>query len=240
MCASAIDSVASSVLSESFARRFIDLLKRYQGTPMSVTALHSKMWFEAGEPSTYLETNPVHFGAGSTGHSIVLQPLKKEPKDLQKLKQESAASVGKVLVTVSLKGRATLPDEPAFEKWLLTMIPPNLRDIKVQAVFDSDSILILATIPIAAWDMLREDGTITYCSVVKSDNLLLAFAAATGQAQERDLAERFRPRGKENQPFGGSSSGGAQNVKQTVLLTLTEGTEVERFSLYVIICLLAV
>ncbi|KAK3166699.1 hypothetical protein OEA41_009824 [Lepraria neglecta] len=187
MCASAIDSVASSILSESFTRRFIDLLKRYQHTPMSVAALHSEMWFEAGEPSTYLETNPVHFGASSTGHSIFLQPLKKEPKDLQKLKQESAASVGKVLVT--------LPDEPAFEKWLLTMIPPNLRDIRVQAVFDSDSMLILVTIPIVAWDMLKEDGTI--CLL---------------QAQERGLPERVRPRGKENQPFGGSSSG-AKNVK---------------------------
>lgn len=109
MCASALDSVASSVLSESFARRFIDLLKRYQNTPISVAALHSKMWFEAGEPSTYLETNPVHFGASSTGLSIVLRPLKKEPKDLQKFKQESAASVGKVLVIVSLKAEPLYP-----------------------------------------------------------------------------------------------------------------------------------
>ena len=45
---------------------------------------------------------------------------KQEPKELQRLKQESPASVGKVLVTVSLKGRATLPDERASKQWLLT------------------------------------------------------------------------------------------------------------------------
>ena len=93
------------------------------------------------------------------------------------------------------------------------MISPNLRDIEVQAVFDSDPSLILATIPIAAWHMLKEDGTIAYCGVVKSDNLLLAFAAALAQAQERGLVERFWPRGRENLPCGGNSSGGAQNVK---------------------------
>jgi hypothetical protein len=50
---------------------------------------------------------------------------------------------------------------------------------------------------VTAWNMLKEDGTIAFCGIVKSDNLMLAFT----EAQERGLAERIRPRVTKTSPL---------------------------------------
>lgn len=201
LCACSLESIASGNLAQSFTRRFIDLLKRYRRTAMSVNGLHSIMWSEAGDPATYLEYTPNVFGCGGDGNSIVLRPGVNDPADVQELKQRKAACAGKVVVTVSLKGRSALPDEPGFKQWILSKLPPDVSDIKVEAIFDAESTVILATIPYSAWDILQFDDKITFVAVVKSNNLLLNDA----WKEDRALAVRPRPGRDENQPFGESS-----------------------------------
>ena len=201
LCASGFESTASSNLDKSFTRRLNDVILRHRNTPMSVTSLHDIVWSEALDQATFLAHTPHTFGCGRDGSSIVLEPLATESRELQALRQNTAASHGKVLITVSLEGKTVMPDKATFIKWLTTHVPTNIQNVKVQALFDSHSTVVLATIPFAAWDALQTDPLVEFVAVVESDNLLLPETWKDPGV----LSIPLRPKGDENQPFAGPS-----------------------------------
>ena len=63
---------------------------------------------------------------------------------------------GRVLVSISFAEVDFAPNYDNFKRWLTNNIPPEVADIKVEAVFDSTSHIFLVSMPIEIWTMLPE------------------------------------------------------------------------------------
>jgi hypothetical protein len=80
--------------------------------------------------------------------------------DLQDIKKRNIKSRGRVLISVRLQGKVTLPDMEEWKKWLAEGIPTDVSEIKLQAVFDSSFTVCLMTVPIEVWDIMADDDAI--------------------------------------------------------------------------------
>ena len=74
--------------------------------------------------------------------------------------------------------------------------PSDVADIQVEAVFDSHSALCLLTLPIAVWDMAKNNEAFSFIAYVESSNLMNsdAFnAVSTGILESRSGNVAIRP-----------------------------------------------
>lgn len=74
----------------------------------------------------------------------------------------------KVLVSIALAGEQNLRTEEWID-WLMS-IPAVARSVEVEGFFESDSTLILLSLPIAVWDMLPGTAAISFIAFVRSRN----------------------------------------------------------------------
>ena len=99
-----------------------------------------------------------------------------------------------------MKGYTTMPNIQEFKGYLLSQIPQNVADIKVEAAFETTSQLYLVSLPASVWIMLEKNENVEFVAHIKSGNKL------QGGLSEATLVQR--PKGSENIGFqGGSSSG---------------------------------
>lgn len=191
LVAASMENIASIHLHISFTRRLIDILVDADGAALNIVTIHALMVKGMTAAGTAMDYTPVHVGANSKP-SIVLKRLAGDPsRDAQYHRRLNTSSAGKVLVSLSLEGYGSVPNAMEFQKWLLTNVPANLASVKVEAVFDKDSQLILLTLPIEVWDCLDIKAGFKFVDYVKSHNLLL---------EPPGLSERPRQRGGENSP----------------------------------------
>ncbi|GAD95479.1 hypothetical protein ANI_1_2040184 [Paecilomyces variotii No. 5] len=174
LVASAVESTSSAVIQRSFTRRLIDLLKSQINPVMTVAQIHAKLVNQANSPATGLDSTPVHI-ACENKHTITLHPLKRKPRELPALKRGDELADGKVLVSILLQGKTSIPSVSEWEEWLARAIPEDIADIKVEAVFETGSALCLMTMPIAVFDMLKghnRTGAFGFVAYVESNNLM--------------------------------------------------------------------
>lgn len=121
------------------------------------------------------------------GHSIELAPLpattasatpsEYEPMNVspsqasmlstpsqQSMSSTRTAADTRVLLAVSLAGDAA-PDVSQWKSWLTSQTPWDVTkiEVKVEAVFESHSTMLLASVPVFAWNSLPENSA--YVSV---------------------------------------------------------------------------
>jgi hypothetical protein len=83
----------------------------------------------------------------------------------------------RALVSISFHGRS-LPDDQEFVRWLTHLYPAEISGVQVQhieleASHDSNSTLMLISMPISLWAMLPEAPGCSIVGFVKSGNNLL-------------------------------------------------------------------
>jgi len=172
LVASASESIASSEIEKSFSRRLIDLIRNLDSPDTTVARIHAKLVNQANNPSNQVEYSPVHV-ASATKPSITIGPVHPILRELRGLRQEKKdLSDGKVLVSVLVQGKAAVPDVAQWEKWLAREIPSDVADIKVEAVFGSFSALCLLTMPIAIWDMVKNNPAFNFIAYIQSSNIM--------------------------------------------------------------------
>ncbi|KAL8941025.1 MAG: hypothetical protein Q9211_001991 [Gyalolechia sp. 1 TL-2023] len=172
LVSASMESQAGAALHNSFTKRLINLLKESAGAPQSVVSIHATLIANMKSTNAGMEATPIHIG-GKSKPSIVLERLAKTPKDVQAVKMSDTTGAGKILISVALQGQASIPDAQHFEDWLLSKMPPNLASVKVEAVFQASSQIVLFTVPVEVWDCLEGTGAFTFIDHVDSHNLLL-------------------------------------------------------------------
>ncbi|KAL8899012.1 MAG: hypothetical protein Q9207_006408 [Kuettlingeria erythrocarpa] len=222
LVAAATENIAGSAIQTSFTRRLIDRLVANNGTHQSVASIHASMISNMKATNTTMEKTPIHIAA-NTKPTVILQRLARTPKDVQKVQQFDTRGAGKVLISVSLQGQANLPNVQAFEKWLLSHIPPHVASVKVEAAFRSSSHIVLFTVPYEVWPYLDGNEGFQFIDYVDSHNLLITTPIQQGQgspskgspAQDptspgfpsQSSGPGPKPGGQENYPFRPSGSG---------------------------------
>jgi hypothetical protein len=103
----------------------------------------------------------------------------------------------KVLLSVAFEEDQWLDTEEWLE-WLLA-IPALTKHAHLEAVFKSDSALLLMTLPVAVWDMLPEELACSFLGFVHSRNMMLdeqATSRVKAQAENfnaHDLLSKVEP-----------------------------------------------
>ena len=194
---SSAEGTATTQVLPSFTNRLTQLLESHNGAPATIVQLHGQLVSNMRLSGFDMKNTPVHVGA-KTKNSICLQGLEK--REVRGLQAHQTSGAGKVLVSLSMQGQATLPDVKKFQDWLTSNLPPNLASVEVEAVFESSSSLILFTLPLEVWDCLEETGAFEFIDFVDSHNLLLP------EKNPSKPGTALPVRQKENVPFESSSS----------------------------------
>jgi hypothetical protein len=105
----------------------------------------------------------------------------------------------RILVTAHIEQALTQKDSNDIKKWLLTEVPAVVKDIdiRLEGLWDSESTMLLFSIPIAVWTQLPNTTAWSYVGTVTSHNKLLQ----TNITVANPLAIRPLP-GTENAPAG--------------------------------------
>jgi hypothetical protein len=105
----------------------------------------------------------------------------------------------RILVTAHIEQALTEKDGNDIKKWLLTEVPGVVKDIylRLEGLWDSESTMLLFSIPIAVWTQLPNTTAWSYVGTVTSCNKLLQ----TNTTVANPLAIRPLP-GTENAPAG--------------------------------------
>ncbi|KAE8353385.1 hypothetical protein BDV28DRAFT_133226 [Aspergillus coremiiformis] len=171
LAASAFESPAAANIDLSLTHRFIDLLNELETQEITVAQVHAKLVRKANHAESCLLYTPVHV-ASEQKPSVTLHPLQGLSREVASLRKTGELADGKVLVSVLVKGKTSIPNVEQWINWLATSIPEDVADIKIEAVFESKSSLCLLTMPIAVWDMVKYDESYSFVAFVESHNIL--------------------------------------------------------------------
>ncbi|KAE8386798.1 hypothetical protein BDV23DRAFT_186907 [Aspergillus alliaceus] len=139
---------------------------------ITVAQVHAKLVQKANHAESRLMYTPVHV-VSEKKPSVTLHPLQNLSREVASLQKTGGLADGKVLVSVLVEGKTSVPNVEQWTKWLATSIPEDVADIKIEAVFESGSSLCLLTLPIAVWDMIKYHESYNFIAFVESNNTLL-------------------------------------------------------------------
>jgi hypothetical protein len=79
----------------------------------------------------------------------------------------------RVLLAVSLKEGSSVPDLDQWTEWLRSELPRDIAHIgvKIEAVYLSDSTLMLVSLPISIWNHLPDSSAYRFIDFITSDDL---------------------------------------------------------------------
>ena len=181
----------------SFTSALTEELVAFGQTPFTVAMLHSRLvtmrWrlaftpiyallSEHGGHSIELGPMPlpikqsIEIGSSDFDRSdeVVDSPAPEATPTSSPSQQSLSATAAdtRVLLAVSIVGDA-VPDISEWKSWLTSQTPWDVSkiDVRVEAVFESHSTLLLASLPIFAWDNLPHKNAYGFVGFVKSQNL---------------------------------------------------------------------
>ncbi len=206
LAAASMEGQASADLDVCFTKVLINELEHFgaAGTPVSVAQTHGNLVREA--MNNRLDATPIHAQlSNSMISSIVLQRV---------LNTQSSTPVStrhiptkeRVLLSVSLQEGAPLLNREQWERWLKNNLPSLIQhvEISLEGTFESSSSVILFTLPLSLWSVIRDNEAYRFVTLVKSSNQLVVNQASVQGAQSS-------PEKKEILPFRGE--GGARGSK---------------------------
>ena len=120
----------------------------------------------------------------------------------------ATAADTRVLLAISIIGDA-VPDISQWKSWLTSQTPWDVSkiDVKVEAVFESHSTLLLASLPIFTWDNFPHKAAYHFVGFVKSQNLEQPLSSS------RLAAKRLRT--KPSPPIGTTTPSSADRALVT-------------------------
>lgn len=154
----------SSLSTPTFSRAIINQLKenRDNGTPLVVSKLHVRLI----RSESKLKHSP--FWAVLVGQEedpITLFPVK--PFAIDSLQQHQKPK--SVLIYIHLSSD---PAVETWKQWLTTNIPKDVAEVKIGAIYHSDSTVLIMSISMDLWAFLPQNPAYSYIGVITSDNLL--------------------------------------------------------------------
>lgn len=103
-------------------------------------------------------------------NDIHMQSPKSSNYSIDDIWHDAQSNYPKVLISIALeKDQLLRPDE--WTEWLKS-IPALANTVTVAGAYQSDSTLLLLSLPVAVWDMLPENRAINFIGFVKSTNMI--------------------------------------------------------------------
>lgn len=175
LAASTWHTTAGAALSTSFTQNLINELKQLNGNSASVASIYARI-HRSTKPYTDIAACPLHIPKIGRD-SIVLSRLRPSTIRNQTIIGPLQPNDERVVVTVHLSDHnGAPPDLGQWTTWLTSNLPSNVSktQITIEGVFDTDSVVILVSMPLEVWTMLPDgDGAYGFVSFVKSGNRLL-------------------------------------------------------------------
>ncbi|MCJ1382965.1 hypothetical protein MMC17_006078 [Xylographa soralifera] len=163
-----------------FTRVLAETLANANGRQFTIAQLHGAMtraFFE-----NKLTTPPVHVELSAemvTHGSIVIAPLKNgstatAPHQQMSRPFSALRSNPKALVSVHLSDVKTPPYAQQWTQWLSSHIPSGVEEIQIDLVgfYQTSSSILLVTMPVEVWTVLRGDPAYVFISIVTSGNMM--------------------------------------------------------------------
>ena len=173
----------------SFTRNLIHCLKDLHGTRFNAVMLHQHLMIRYRKrESPMLQTEPVYSFLGSemapSAELSVHHVTTSSPNPSQTITLPGSETL--VLLGVRLKSVNSIPDVTSWGSWLRNNAPDEvdsvvvlckrkIKDIiRLQGFYESNSVLVLITIPLCLWNRLPSLEAYQFISYVMSTNLVEA------------------------------------------------------------------
>ena len=212
LAASTWHTTAGAALSTSFTQNLISELKQLNGNSASVASIYARIHCST-KPYADIVACPLHIPKIGRD-SIVLSRLRPSTIRNQTIIRPLQPNDERVVVTVHLSDHnGAPPDLGQWTTWLTSNLPSNVSktQITIEGVFDTDSVVILVSMPLEVWTMLPDgDGAYGFVSFVKSGNRLLQRQTALSL---RDTKENLSMTSllKDQRGLGGSGGFGGSS-----------------------------
>lgn len=134
-----------------------------------------------------ISSNRLSFGTSSPPSNCSSSPLSEMTEDIDMISPTSSQSslndvwpgvqfkCPRVLISVALKD-----DQPLrIDEWI-AWLSSTPKVAKIEAIYESDSTLMLVSLPVAVWDCLPRNPAISFIKFVRSGNKLKFTQAQTG------------------------------------------------------------
>ncbi|KAE8347320.1 hypothetical protein BDV24DRAFT_157615 [Aspergillus arachidicola] len=167
LATSSSESQTSGCVERSFTRRFLDLLARIDCPEITVAQIHAKLVTLANKPNSKHDYTPLHY-TSIEKPSITLRSLHKMPREVAALRRTGGLADGKVLISVLLEEKPSIPKIEEWKRWLMASVPDAVADIKQ-----------------CGWDMLKRSDAYAFVAYVESHNLLLGQPNASNALESR-------------------------------------------------------
>ncbi|PIG89633.1 hypothetical protein AARAC_008935 [Aspergillus arachidicola] len=167
LAASCSESQTSGCVERSFTRRFLDLLASIDCSEITVAQIHAKLVTLANKPNSKHDYTPLHY-TSIEKPSITLRSLHKMPREVAALRRTGGLADGKVLISVLLEEKPSIPKIEEWKRWLMASVPDAVADIKK-----------------CGWHMLKRSDAYAFVAYVESHNLLLGQPNASNALESR-------------------------------------------------------
>lgn len=169
LAACAKESKAIGSGSYTFTRRLIKHLEDLKSKPFSITELQSRLTTDKD-----LRHSPIHAIMTEPHKSIIITPLvsKMVSDPGPSVEPTSLHELPRALIAVYLNDTSKFVVEE-WTSWLATNVPNGIGVVKLEGVFQSESALVLFSVPAFVWSQLPENPAYLFVGLVKSTNLLV-------------------------------------------------------------------
>ncbi|RMZ70302.1 Zinc finger C2H2 [Pyrenophora seminiperda CCB06] len=197
LAASARNEPATQSHAKSFTAALTAELRRLSSAPLTIAMLHSELM--GNRRAHHLDSIPFYRKRADKA-SITLpfkgRKGKARPPTL-------GPNSSRVLITAHVDERTTQDTAKAIKKWLTELLPRLVigMEIKLEGVWESDSTILLLSLPVCIWTQLTHDMAYMFVGEANSSNQLLQQTIA---GPPLALRPESRPSGSENEKPGGS------------------------------------
>ena len=86
----------------------------------------------------------------------------------------SSLEYPRILLAISLRSDAAIPDIESCTRWLAVEAPEEILkvDVRIESAYDADSTLILVSMPVEVWIYLPKASAYRFIDFIRSDNLI--------------------------------------------------------------------
>jgi hypothetical protein len=173
LAASSRESQAGSRPGQNFTTALANVLRDSGGRPMTVAQVHAVLVRKAEEYS--LDATPVHAELGSKLMGSICMARLGETRTGVFIPPDSLDV--QILVKVFLKDVNIVPEFEAWEHFLRTAVPPNLRDMSIEihahSLVNTGSDMLQFSVPLPVFSVLRFKGPFRFVCVARSQNQFL-------------------------------------------------------------------
>ncbi|KAL8950580.1 MAG: hypothetical protein Q9222_003389 [Ikaeria aurantiellina] len=206
----------TGVSDRSFTATLIDELQAFGQAPFTVAMLHSRLmtirWRLNFTPfytvlsehnRQSIELVPLLPAAESSSTDSQESNSVIEEKDARRAEDHESPipernSISRlendtrILLAISVAG-GTIPDVSKWKSWLTTNTPWDVSRIDIEGIYEGHSIMVLVSLPTAAWDCLPERAAYRFVGFVKSKNLAIDHSSSEPTTMGSDTQNKHPP-----------------------------------------------